>query len=150
MAQRGRKSAASLATLPVTEPKPARTRPRSPPSPPGHLSPEIATWWTSVVTEHDLDHHRLRLLLLCCESLDRIGEARAILAAEGLTYTDKNGSPRAHPATIIERDNKIAAGRLIKEMHLDPPPERHVGGIGWMPDRPEGRRPWDRRPWDDD
>jgi hypothetical protein len=102
----------------------------------------MKAWWAEVTGAFDLDPHHLRLLRLCCESLDRVTEARAILAAEGLTYNDKNGNPRAHPATIIERDNKIAAGRLIKELHLDPPPAKKPGGFGWMP--PEVRKPWDR------
>jgi P27 family predicted phage terminase small subunit len=138
MAQHGRKSAASLETLSVIEPtRRNRRRPA-----PDHLSDEMKAWWAEVTSAFDLNSHHLRLLQLCCESLDRVKEARAILAVEGLMYTDGHGNPRAHPATIIERDNKIAAGRLIKELHLDPPPDKKPGGIGWMP--PEVRRPWDR------
>jgi P27 family predicted phage terminase small subunit len=141
MVQRGRKSAAALESLETRSViEPTRRNPRQPA--PDHLSDEMKAWWAEVTASFDLSPHHLRLLRLCCESLDRVTEARAILEREGLTYTDGHGNPRAHPATIIERDNKIAAGRLIKELHLDPPPDKKPGGIGWMP--PEVRRPWDR------
>ena len=140
MLQRGRKSAASLETRPLSaEIEPTRRNPRQ--RAPEHLSDEMKGWWGEVTGALDLDPHRLRLLRLACESLDRVAEARAIIAAEGLTYTDGHGNPRAHPATTIERDNKIAAGRLIKELNLDPAPTKDPGGIGVM--QSALRRPWE-------
>ena len=73
--------------------------------------------------------------------LDRVAEARAIIAAEGLTFNDRHGCPRVHPACIVERDNKIAAGRLIKELALDPPADKNPGGFGVTPSTL--RRPWE-------
>jgi P27 family predicted phage terminase small subunit len=138
MLQRGRKSATSRETRSLSaEIEPTRRNPRQPA--PEHLSDEAKGWWTEVTTSFDLDSHHLRLLRLCCESLDRVMEARAIIAAEGLTFNDRHGSPRAHPATVIERDNKIAAGRLIKELNLDPPPAKNPGGIGVLHPRSAGR-----------
>jgi P27 family predicted phage terminase small subunit len=128
---------AAFETLPVAPTRRNRRRPA-----PDHLSTDSKAWWAEVTGAFDLDSHHLRLLQLCCESLDRVAEAHAILAVEGLMFTDQAGNPRAHPATIIERDNKIATGRLIKELHLDPPPDNAPGGIGWMP--PTVPRPWDR------
>jgi hypothetical protein len=102
----------------------------------------MQSWWSEVVAEIIfLEPHRARLLQLACESLDRVAEAREIIAAEGLTYRDKNGCPRVHPACIVERDNKIAAGRLIKELNLDPPPDKNPGGFGVVPSAL--RKPWE-------
>jgi P27 family predicted phage terminase small subunit len=140
MLQRGRKSAASLATIPVSAPQlPPRNRQFPPPA---HLSVEMQAWWSEVVAEvFFLEPHRARLLQLACESLDRVAEARAIIAAEGLTFNDRHGCPRVHPACIVERDNKIAAGRLIKELALDPPADKNPGGFGVTPSTL--RRPWE-------
>ena len=146
MLQRGRKSAASLATLPVTKPEPPRTRP---PPAPGHLSPEMAAWWASVAAEHDLDQHRLRLLEAACGAWDRMVQARQAVAEHGLTFEGKDG-PRPRPEVAIERDARIAFARLVREMSLDPPPpdKRFMQGFGYIPPDlrdapPTGRKPWD-------
>ena len=110
MLQRGRKSAASLATLPVTKPEP----PRLLHSPPEHLSPAMRAWWDSILVEVDLEPHRLRLLQLACEAWDRCNQARDALAEHGsLTYLSKDGDPRPHPCIAIERDARIAFARLV-------------------------------------
>jgi hypothetical protein len=70
MVQRGRKSAASFATLPVIEPEPPRNRP---PPAPDHLSPEMKAWWESVTAERGLAHHHLRLLEAACGGLGSHG-----------------------------------------------------------------------------
>ena len=86
---------------------------------PQHLSPEMAEWWKIVVGEYQLESHHVRLLTLACESWDRCTEARKILAEEGVTYIDRFGAPRQHPACAIERDNKISFSRLLRELGLD-------------------------------
>jgi P27 family predicted phage terminase small subunit len=144
MAQRGRKSAESLATRPAIEPEPAR----NPPPPPDHLSPEMKTWWTSATCERDLDHHHLRLLEAACGAWDRMVEARQAVAEHGLTFTSKDGDPRPRPEVAIERDARIAFARIVKELDLDPSLESQRNSIGWLPPK---RKPWERpsrRPWD--
>jgi P27 family predicted phage terminase small subunit len=129
--QRGRKSAASLSVLPVTETEPAamrRSPERMPGPPPSHLSAEMSAWWGAVVSEHDLNAHRLHLLRLACEAYDRVQQARRVLAKQGLTFTDKNGDPRARPECAIERDSRTAFARLLRDLDLDLPTEKHIGG----------------------
>jgi hypothetical protein len=42
-----------------------------------------------------------------------------MLEASGLTITDDRGNIRPHPAIAIEKDSRIAAARLIRELDLD-------------------------------
>ena len=53
------------------------------------------------------------------EAWDRCVEAREALAAHGLTFEDRFGQPRARPEVAIERDNRIALARLVRELGLD-------------------------------
>ena len=68
------------------------------------------------------DHHR-RLLTLACEALDRCEEARVALAEHGTTYVDRFGCPKPRPKVAIERDSRVAAARLFRELALDDTPE---------------------------
>lgn len=89
---------------------------------PSHLQPATRKWWLSVVKEWSLDEHHIRLLTLACEAWDRCAEAREVLQKEGLTYTDRFGQPAARPEIAVERDNRIAFARLVRELDLDSEP----------------------------
>jgi phage terminase small subunit len=86
---------------------------------PKHLQPDTQAWFEQVVVDYVLEPHHVRLLVLAGEAWDRGVEAREQLAKEGLTFTDRLGSIRAHPAAAIERDSRIAFARLIRELALD-------------------------------
>ena len=92
---------------------------------PKHLRPETQKWVRSVMRTWQLEQHHVKLLVLAAESFDRACEARETLATSGLTYIDKRGIPRAHPAVNIERDAKVIFARLLRELALDvePPAE---------------------------
>ncbi len=121
-AQRGRKSAASLAIfrpLAAVPPSP----PRALPEPPPHLSAASKALWKSTVTGWDLASHHQRLLRLAYEALDLAEQARLELVERGrTTITDASGSIRAHPATAIARDNRTLAARLLRDLDLDGEP----------------------------
>ncbi len=106
--------------------------------PPDHLSDASKAFWTATVNEYKMEPHHLKLLLLACESLDLAAEARSIIARDGVLITDRFGVVRAHPATSILRDAKLAAVRVIRELNLDqekpqesrPPGLRYLKGGG--------------------
>jgi hypothetical protein len=95
------------------------------PEPPSDLNAETAEWFAEVVNSFELESHHVRLLTLAARAWERAEEARLILDAEGLTYTDRFGAPRSRPEIAVERDSRLAFARLLREMALDlePPPE---------------------------
>lgn len=86
---------------------------------PEHLRPVTAEWWQSIVDDYALESQHVRLLTLAAEAWDRTQQAREALAEHGLTFTDRFDQPRARPEVAIERDNRIAFARLIRELALD-------------------------------
>ena len=87
--------------------------------PPKHLSREVKKWFAQVIESYELEPHHLRLLALAAESWDRTCQARAIIDAQGMTYLDRFGAPRARPEISIERDSRTAFCRIIRELDLD-------------------------------
>ena len=100
---------------------------RNPPQPdaPPHLEPETRRWWSDVVSRWELEAHHRMLLTLAGEAWDRCAEARAIIAAEGLTVETRDGGQKLHPAVRVESDCRLAFARLLRELDLDldPPAE---------------------------
>jgi phage terminase small subunit len=91
-----------------------------PPAPP-HLSPSARQWWATVVGSYALQEHHLRLLQLAAEAWDRAQAARALIEAEGLVITGRQG-PRPHPAAGIARDAALTFARILRELDLDAEP----------------------------
>jgi len=111
-----------------------KSKPKPPklPQAPKHLSREAAKWWRAVVVEYVLDESDLKLLQCACEAWDRMAEARATIAHDGMTYVDRAGCPRKHPAVQIEIDNRTSFARCLRELALNDiePPESRPPGIG--------------------
>jgi len=63
--------------------------------------------------------HHIRLLTKCAESWDLSEKARQIIEKEGMTYTDRFGSPRARPEVAIMRDAKISFCRILRDLDID-------------------------------
>lgn len=113
-------------------PKQGGRKKRPKQKPPGHLSKQSKGWFSWVVSEFELEAHHIKLLTAACESWDRTQQARRRLKKYGLTYNDRFGQPRARPEVGIERDNRIAFARLLRELDLDVEGPREPG-------RPPGR-----------
>jgi P27 family predicted phage terminase small subunit len=102
---------------------------------PAHLSAASKGWMTTILdqvsaaTETDV-----RLLALAAEAADRAATARRRLEKEGITYTDRFGSPKAHPCIAIERDSRAAFSRIVAQLgldvHDDESPETYRGKSG--------------------
>jgi phage terminase small subunit len=120
-------------TLPST---PARRHWKAP----AHLAPATRRWFGAVVRDYVVEEHHVRLLTTAAEAWDRGEQARTILDAKGLTYTDRFGQPRVRPEFGVERDSRIAFMRALRELALDisaPGESRPVGITGR---RNNGRR----------
>ena len=88
-------------------------------NPPSHLSPATAQWWASVMSEHELEPHHVRLLTLACEAYDNAQEARETLQREGKTYIDRFDQPKPRPEVAIQRNSTIGFARMLRELDLD-------------------------------
>ena len=71
------------------------------------------------MADYELESHHLKILQAAAECWDRAQEARKLLAKDGVCFTDRHGHIRPHPATQMERDNKILFARLVRELALD-------------------------------
>jgi P27 family predicted phage terminase small subunit len=89
------------------------------PDPPKQLSREAKAWWKKIVAQWHLDDPALLILEGTLESFDRMRQAQALLAAEGLVVKDRFGQPKQHPASLVERDAKQAVLRGLKALGLD-------------------------------
>ena len=89
------------------------------PQPPKHLSRESKSWWREVVSDYELERHHLKLLQSACESWDRVAEARALIAKDGVVVEDRFGQKKPHPACDIERHNRGLFARMLRELALD-------------------------------
>lgn len=85
---------------------------------PGHLSPDSAGWFRTLMKTYAFEAHQVRLLQVACEAWDRKEQARLELASDGLTVVDGAGMKRAHPCVVIERDARVAFLRAVRELSL--------------------------------
>ena len=95
---------------------------------PTHLSAEAKTWWGKFVAGWALDDAACLIRQTALEAFDRMRAAQAAIRRDGLTV---NG--RAHAATIVERDSRLAMLRALRSLNLDVEPLRD------KPGRPPGR-----------
>ena len=91
------------------------------PKPPAILSAVARKWWREIVNLYDFDEQPECHLVLssALQSFDRWQEAKAIVDREGIVLNERFGQPKQHPATIVERDSKMAMIRAFKALGLD-------------------------------
>lgn len=84
-----------------------------------HLSDEAARRWAKINSEYVLDTAVQSIFEAGLEAFDRMRQAQAIIAREGLIQVDRFGQAKPHPAVAIERDARAAWRQCIKDMGLD-------------------------------
>ncbi|HEY7116563.1 MAG TPA: hypothetical protein VH475_08255 [Tepidisphaeraceae bacterium] len=122
-------------TTPVKRPE--KAVPRKPEAPegipaPSGLSAESVAWWERLVAEFNFGDESLLLLQQALMCLDRVREAQAIIAAEGVVVKDRFNQPKQHPATVVEAGAHAGLVRYFRALNLDIEP-LHDG-----PGRPSG------------
>lgn len=85
---------------------------------PDSLSHHSRALWKQITGDFTLETSEAELLRLALEALDRGEQARLVLADEGIVSTGRYGQRLAHPAVAIERDSRLAAARLFKQLAL--------------------------------
>ncbi len=102
--------------------------------PPRGLSREACRWWRRLTTEYEIGDDAGRLILMMAmEAFDRMREAQAVLATDGLTLKDRFDQVKVHPLTVVERDSRAQMLAALKALNLDVEPLRNTPG------RPGGR-----------
>ena len=86
---------------------------------PKYLTKKSRKWTKDIDSLVVLEPHQEKMVIQAAVCLDRIEEARELIAAEGLTTKTRDGGRKAHPAVGIERDSKILFTRLCREIGLD-------------------------------
>lgn len=86
--------------------------------PPSSLSKRSAGLWQSITSDFQLETTELELLRLALEAIDRCEEARSVIASDGLTSRGRYGQVLPHPMIGVERDSRLAAARLFKQLAL--------------------------------
>jgi P27 family predicted phage terminase small subunit len=99
--------------------------------PPSHLKAPGKNLWSHVSETFELEGHDSVLLQSWCETLDRKNQAEKDLRKHrSLTFTNRHGELKPHPAVAIIRDCNVLMARLRRELALsedDPPDSRPPG-----------------------
>jgi P27 family predicted phage terminase small subunit len=88
------------------------------PPPPDHLSAEMKLFWETIFAKQRLQIHHIPLFQKAVESYDRAEAARKIIEAEGMTFKDRFGQPRARPEANIEAVARAQFHKLISDCGL--------------------------------
>jgi phage terminase small subunit len=117
--------------LPFTGSKP----PKKPPKPPRTLKKAGKKLWLAVYESFVLEEHDVVLLSALAETLDRKNLAEDELREAGkLTFENRYGEKRPHPACAIVRDCAATMAKLRRELNLSEippdnrPPKLKFGG----------------------
>jgi hypothetical protein len=103
---------------------------------PAGLSAPGRRLWASVVDVYELTEAERALLVEAARTVDQLDRLDAIARADGPVVDSPQG-PRAHPALVEARQQRIALGRLIATLRLpdDDGAQQPVAG------RPQRRGP---------
>lgn len=93
------------------------------PAAPEGLTPPSVAFWDETVREFVLDRQHLKLLEAALQAWDEMSAARKIVAREGLTFTDRFGQPRPHPAVSMAQKARAQFGRLMRQLDLEGEPD---------------------------
>jgi P27 family predicted phage terminase small subunit len=120
MAQRGRKSHASLAVVPIEPAVMPTEREFPPPESPEYLGEPERQIWRDVFHDFDLSTRAaIAVLITSLEAHQRARECRETIAREGLTVVGRDGQAKAHPLLAVERDARQAWLAGIRALGLE-------------------------------
>ena len=73
--------------------------------------------WDSVVDHFELEEHEVALLVEAVRTVDNLDQLEAAVRRDGPLLQSEQG-PRAHPALIESRQQRIALARLLAALRL--------------------------------
>jgi hypothetical protein len=97
------------------------------PAPPKHLGADGLALWSGVQAEYQIDDPAgLELLRQAAEAADRIASVRKQIDESGELLVIK-GIPRVNPLCAVERDQRAALVRCLRNLNLDLEPLKARG-----------------------
>ena len=91
---------------------------------PKHLRAATRKWFESMLADYELEPYHVRLVQLAAEAWDRCQEAPEAIKKHGMTFENKHGETKIRPEAVVEKDSRIAFGRLIRELNLSEEPDQ--------------------------
>ncbi|MEP7366879.1 MAG: hypothetical protein ABI972_26780 [Acidobacteriota bacterium] len=84
------------------------------------LSPEARGLYAKLSKEWRIvDASGLLVLLTAMQALDRLRQAQALLARDGIVMPDRFGQQKPHPASQIEREARGGLLQALRALNLD-------------------------------
>jgi hypothetical protein len=97
------------------------------PEPPSHLGEDGLALWQGIQAEYQIDDPAgLELLRQAAEAADRVASVRKQIDKRGEMLTIR-GLPRVNPLCAVERDQRAALVRCLKNLNLDLEPLKARG-----------------------
>jgi len=92
----------------------------TPRKPPAHLGKAGRALWADIMADYVLeDGDAWALLEAACTCADRLQQARDTIKEEGCFAVDRYGSPKAHPALLLEKDARNGLIQSLRALRLD-------------------------------
>lgn len=90
----------------------------STPAPPRGATAPGRMLWVGILDAYELEDHELALLVEIVRTMALLDRLDEVVRADGpITYT-KDGAPRAHPAAVEARQQRLALARLQGALRL--------------------------------
>lgn len=87
---------------------------------PAHLGEHGRRLWREIISDHGIDDAAGRCMLLrACEAMDRLRQAQAQIAADGLTVKGYRGQVRPHPLLTVEAEQSRIVLACFRGLNLD-------------------------------
>lgn len=87
---------------------------------PAHLGEHGRRLWREIIADHGIDDAAGRAMLLrAAEALDRLRQAQAQIAADGLLVPGYRKQPRPHPLLAVEAEQSRILLACFRALNLD-------------------------------
>ena len=84
--------------------------------------------WDQVCTGYEFDEIGSVILQRACECFENMQDAARKLKRDGLTYHDRFGAPRLHPAWRIMHESRESLLKHLRSLNVEPGDIPTIGG----------------------
>ncbi len=118
-------------------PEVSRAAPNLPPPPDG-AGPAGRALWRAVIAAYELEEHEAVLLKEAVRTTDQLDQLAELVERDGPVVASSQG-PRAHPALVEGRQQRLLLARLLRSLRL-PTGEQEDPAVEPRPRRRGGPR----------